>query len=59
MVGHKGPILKIIVLEPSKLEKLTQESIPDDPKIITCSLDNTICLWDFEKMSVETVMEAP
>mmetsp|Transcript_3083 Transcript_3083/g.2067 ORF Transcript_3083/g.2067 Transcript_3083/m.2067 type:complete len:160 (+) Transcript_3083:916-1395(+) len=59
MVGHKGPILKIIVLEPSKLEKLTQESIPDDPKVITCSLDNTICLWDFEKMSVETVMEAP
>jgi len=58
MIGHTEPILKIIVLEPSRLQK-PNEQIPDDPKVITCSLDNTILLWDFEKMEVITRMEAP
>lgn len=59
MVGHSGPILKIIALEPSKLERLQNEKIPDTAKIITASLDNTILLWDFEKMEVISRMEAP
>lgn len=33
--------------------------MPDDPKIITCSLDNTIRLWDAKEMALVTVMEAP
>jgi WD40 repeat protein len=41
------------------LEKHTKERIPDDPKIITCSLDNTIRLWDARDMHVTTVMESP
>lgn len=59
MQGHTGPILKIITLEPQKLEKITRERIPDDPKIITCSLDNTIRLWDAKEMALVTVMESP
>ncbi len=59
MQGHKGPILKIISLEPQRLEKITRERIPDDPKIITCSLDNTIRLWDAKDMHVTAVMESP
>lgn len=58
IVGHSGPILKIIALEPSKLERLN-EKIPDTAKIITASLDNTILLWDYEKMEVISRMEAP
>jgi WD40 repeat protein len=59
MVGHNGPILKIIALEPSKLERLQNEKIPDTAKIITASLDNTILLWDYEKMEVISRMDAP
>ncbi len=59
MLGHQGPILKIITLEPMKLQQITRERIPDDPKIITCSLDNTIRLWDAKEMSLVTVMESP
>lgn len=57
--GHQGPILKIISLEPQRLEKITRERIPDDPKILSCSLDNTIRLWDAKDMLVTTVMESP
>lgn len=59
MQGHNGPILKIISLEPQRLEKITRERIPDDPKIITCSLDNTIRLWDAKDMHVTAIMESP
>ena len=59
MLGHQGPILKIITLEPMKLQQITRERIPDDPKIITCSLDNTIRLWDAKEMALVTVMESP
>lgn len=59
MVGHNGPILKIIALEPSKLERLQNEKIPDTAKIITASLDNTILLWDYDKMEVICRMDAP
>lgn len=62
MEGHTDAILKIIVLEPQKMEKVMGEprgSIPDDPKVITCSLDNTILLWDFNKMEILTTMQAP
>ena len=57
--GHQGPILKIICLEPSEFEKQTKERITDDPKMISCSLDNTIRLWDAKEMQVITVMESP
>lgn len=59
MEGHTAPILKIIVLEPSKMERFLNEKIPDDPKVLTCSLDNSIILWDFEKMEQITRIEAP
>ena len=59
MEGHTEPILKIIVLEPSKMLRSEEEKVPDSPKVITCSLDNTILLWDFEKMEIITKMEAP
>jgi hypothetical protein len=36
------------------------KSVKDKPKIITCSLDNTIRLWDSKKMdSVLNVVESP
>ena len=57
--GHTDSILKIIALEPQRLEQKTKEKIPDDPKIITCSLDNTIRLWDSIKIEVINVLEAP
>jgi WD40 repeat protein len=59
MAGHTGPILKIIALEPSRLARLQDEKIPDTAKVITASLDNTIVLWDYEKMDVLSKMEAP
>ncbi len=59
MLGHEGPILKIITLEQRKLKRVMKESIPDEPKILTCSLDNTIRLWDVKEMTQITVMEAP
>jgi len=57
--GHTDSILKIIALEPSRLEQKTKEKIPDDPKIITCSLDNTIRLWDSIKIETINVLESP
>ena len=59
MAGHTDLILKIIALEPSKLERLQNEKIPDTAKVITASLDQTILLWDYEKMEVLSRMEAP
>jgi WD40 repeat protein len=59
MEGHIDSILKIVVLEPQKMIRAAEEKIPDTPKIITCSLDNTILLWDFEKLEIITKMEAP
>lgn len=56
MSGHQGPILKIIALEP---EKITKGKIQDDPKIISCSLDNTIRFWDAKEMNTLSVMESP
>jgi len=48
-------------LDPKRLEKKTNETIRDKPKLITCSLglDNTIRLWDSKKMEVLNVLEAP
>ena len=58
--GHTDSILKIIALEPSRLkEKTGEKEIPDDPKIITCSLDNTIRLWDSVKIEPMNVLQAP
>ena len=59
MEGHTEPILIIIVLEPSRMLRAEEEKVPDTAKVITCSLDNTILLWDFEKMEIITKMEAP
>jgi WD40 repeat protein len=59
MEGHTESILKIMVIDPAKMAKITKEAIPDDPKVITCSFDNTILLWDFEKMEVITKMTCP
>jgi len=57
--GHTDSILKIIALEPQRLEQKTKEHIPDDPKIITCSLDNTIRLWDSIKIDTINMLESP
>jgi WD40 repeat protein len=57
--GHTDSILKIIALEPQRMERKTNMKIPDDPKIVTCSLDNTIRLWDSIKIDVINVLESP
>ena len=59
MEGHGEAILKIIVLEPSKMITSNQEKIPDTPKVITASFDNSILLWDYDKLEIITKMEAP
>ena len=59
MEGHTAPILKIIVLEPTKMSRETNEKILDDPKVVTCAHDNTIMLWDYTKMEVISKMQAP
>jgi len=51
--------LKIITLEQRKLKKVIKEAIPDEPKILTSSLDNSIRLWDVKEMNQVSVMEAP
>ena len=56
MSGQKGPILKIITLEP---EKMPMSKVHDDPKILSCSLDNTIRFWDAKDMSTIITMESP
>ena len=57
--GHTDSILKIICLDPKRIEQKTNEEIKDKPKIISCSLDNTIRLWDSKKMDVINVLESP
>lgn len=57
--GHTDSILKIIALEPQRLQQQIKEKVADDPKIITCSLDNTIRLWDSVKLDVLNVLESP
>ena len=59
MEGHVDAILKIIVLEPSKMITSHEEKIPDTAKVITASFDNSILLWDYDKLEVITRMEAP
>lgn len=59
MEGHTDAILKIIVLEPSKMITSHEDKIPDTPKVITASFDNSILLWDYEKLEIITKMEAP
>ncbi len=59
MEGHTDAILKIIVLEPGKMTTDHQDKIPDTPKVITASFDNSILLWDYEKLEIITKMEAP
>lgn len=56
MSGHKGPILKIITLEP---EKLLSTKVHEDPIILSCSLDNTIRQWDAKDMTTTVIMESP
>ena len=57
--GHTDSILKIMCLDPKRMEDKTHEKIKDEPKIITCSLDNTIRLWDSTKMEPINVLESP
>jgi len=57
--GHTDSILKIICLDPKRIEQKTNEEIKDKPKIISCSLDNTLRLWDSKKMDVINVLESP
>ena len=59
MEGHTEAILKIIVLEPSKMITSHEEKIPDTPKVITASFDGSILLWDYDKLEIITKMEAP
>jgi WD40 repeat protein len=56
MSGHTGPILKIITLEP---ERLGIKNVQDEPKILTCSLDNTIKFWDAKDMSIILSLDSP
>ena len=66
MEGHKGPIIEIIVIQPEDLnvigandaeESKEFEQENEKPKILTCSLDNTIRFWESKDMSTLSVME--
>lgn len=57
--GHSDSVLKIMALDPKRIRDKTKESINDIPKIITCSLDNTIRLWNSKKMETINVLESP
>lgn len=59
MEGHTEAIIKIFFIDPAKMARITKEKINDDPMVITCSYDNTIVLWDFNKMKVVTKLESP
>ena len=48
-----------MALDPKRIKERTSESINDIPKIITCSLDNTIRLWNSKKMETINVLESP
>jgi hypothetical protein len=53
MAGHgDASVLKVVALEPHRIEKFTQEHIPDTPKVLTAALDNIILLWNYDKMEI-------
>mmetsp|Transcript_3871 Transcript_3871/g.3239 ORF Transcript_3871/g.3239 Transcript_3871/m.3239 type:complete len:93 (+) Transcript_3871:1088-1366(+) len=56
MSGHTGPIIKIITLEP---ERMGLNNVQEDPKILTCSLDNTIKFWDAKDMNIVLSLDSP
>jgi WD40 repeat protein len=55
--GHTDSILNIVALDPRRLGEKTDQTIRDKPKLITCSVDNTIKLWDSKDMEVVTTLE--
>jgi len=55
--GHTDSILNIVALDPRRLGEKTDQTIKDKPKLITCSVDNTIKLWDSKDMEVVTTLE--
>lgn len=60
MAGHgDASVIKVVALEPHRIEKFTEEHIPDTPKVLTAALDNTILLWNYDKMEIISSMQAP
>ena len=59
LLSHTEAILNIEVIEPSKVSASEEEKVPAFTKVITASYDNSILLWDYEKLEVMTRMEAP
>lgn len=69
MEGHKGPVLSIITIDPKDnknqmpddsidLDTSTvSKNVEEEPKIYSCSLDNTIWFWDAKDMSTLSVLE--
>ena len=51
MQYHDGPIIKLFVTEPVKIEN----KIIEDAKVISCSYDNKIKVWDF--LSMENICQ--
>ena len=64
MEGHTGPVLRVICIDPKDLHLRSppdndeeESKVVEEPKILSCSLDNTIRFWDGKDMSVISVME--
>jgi WD40 repeat protein len=54
--GHEGAILAVHAQEANDIPKLHSNN---KPRFITCSLDNTIKVWDFSDFSITTSMNGP
>lgn len=54
--GHTGPIIEILAQESHKIHRIHSN---DKPRFITTSVDNTIRVWDFGDLSLQSMLKAP
>jgi len=53
--GHEGPIIALYGQEPYQIQKLHSD---ENPRFISCSLDNTLRVWDLNEGSTKLLMKA-